>query len=238
MKHNWKILLVEDDENLAYLLGEQLNEREYMTTICHAGKNAMQKFNEEKYDLCILDVVLPDTDGISLAREIKKVDKGTPIIFLTSRNLKSDKLLGYEVGADDYITKPFDADLFMMKIQAILNRCYNREETEEIRITAGNTSLETKQRKLLSGKARVKLSGTECGILKELMQSAGKPVSREDIMKEVWGRSDFFISKSLDVYITRIRKILREYTELHLETIHSYGYILNQDNDGNDIDLS
>ena len=226
MTDPWKILLVEDDNNLAYLLGEELSENNFDTTICGLGKDGLEKFNSRKFDLCILDIVLPDMDGISLAKAIKKKNQSMPIVFLTSRNLKSDKMLGYEVGADDYITKPFDADILIVKINAILLRCYGNDETNDGKIEVGKYCLEFLRRKLITPDGEVKLSGTECGILKVLIKENGNPVSRDDIMKEVWGKSDFFISKSLDVYITRIRKILREHTNLNLETIHSFGYSL------------
>jgi len=226
MNDPYNILLVEDDSNLAFLLGEQLTENNFDSTVCAKGKEGLQKFMERKFDLCILDIVLPDMDGINLAKEIKKVNRSIPIVFLTSRNLKSDKMLGYEVGADDYITKPFDADLLMVKLNAILSRCYERNEEYSEKLEAGTAVLEVLRRKLVTSKGEVKLSGTECGILKLLIKNLDHPVSRDNIMKDVWGKSDFFISKSLDVYITRIRKILRAHTDLKLETIHSFGYSL------------
>lgn len=227
MTESWKILLVEDDENLAYLLGEHLSKNNFIPVVCGRADKAIKKFKEEKFHLLILDVVLPDMDGISLAREIRKTDDVVPIVFLTSRNLKSDKLLGYEVGADDYITKPFDADLLTLKINALLNRSYNKANAEVTMLDIGPYKLDTGKRKFISVKEEIKLSGTECAILKTLVMANGNSVSREDIMKEVWGKSDFFISKSLDVYITRIRKILKDKKEVTLETIHSFGYSLN-----------
>jgi len=221
-----KILIVEDDENLSYLIGEHLSENKFVPTICNDGKKGLKKIKEERFDLCILDVVLPDIDGIQLAKEIKKIDAHVPIIFLTSRNLRSDKILGYEVGADDYITKPFDVDIFLFKIKAILNRSKANENDVEV-LPIGEYKLDTVRRCLITDNNSLKLSKTESGILVCLIKSKGNPVSREDIMNDVWGKSDFFISKSLDVYITRIRKILKEHTSVHLETIHSFGYSLN-----------
>ena len=226
MRASYKILLVEDDENLSYLLGEHLSENKYEPTICGLGKKGLEKFKSERFDLCILDIVLPDTDGIQLAKEIKKIDKDMPIVFLSSRNLRSDKMLGYEVGADDYITKPFDVDLLILKINAIINRCYKDSTPKVDTLKIGPYQLEITRKKLVTAKSEIKLSNTECGILKVLLMASGNPISRDDIMKEVWGNSDYFVSKSLDVYITRIRKILKEHTELRLETIHSFGYSL------------
>lgn len=223
----YSILLVEDDANLAYLVGQHLEENNYEATICGTGKEGLDNFREKKIHLCILDIVLPDTDGISIAKEIRKKDPRMPIVFLTSRNLKSDKMQGYEVGADDYITKPFDADLLTMKIGAIIKRCYAEDAGMGNEISVGSVVLDTNQRRLKTKSEEVKLSGTECGILASIMKHAGKAVDRDDIMKDVWGRADFFISKSLDVYMTKIRKIIREHTDLNLETVHGVGYIIN-----------
>ena len=227
MTKSWNILLVEDDENLAFLLGEQLREHHYDVSICGKGEKALAKFSSEKFHLCILDIVLPDIDGISLAKKIRSVDGKTPIVFLTSRNLKSDMMLGYEVGADDYITKPFDADVLLAKISAIIHRCYTDSIDENEVIEVEGYTLDARKRQLKSDKGSVKLSGTECGLMMVFLREINKPVSRETVMKEVWGKSDFFVSKSLDVYITRIRKILKEHTDLNLETIHSFGFELN-----------
>ena len=221
-----KILLVEDDENLSYLLGEHLTENNFNATICNDGKKGLKKVKDERFDLCILDVVLPDIDGIQLAKEIKKIDAQIPIIFLTSRNLRSDKILGYEVGADDYITKPFDIDIFLLKIKAVLHRSNGGREKDVEVLTIGDYKLDTARRCMITKSTNIKMSKTESGILVCLIKNNGNPVSREDIMNDVWGKSDFFISKSLDVYITRIRKILKEHTTLSLETIHSFGYSL------------
>ncbi|HAW50970.1 MAG TPA: DNA-binding response regulator [Flavobacteriales bacterium] len=226
MTTNPKILFVEDDENLSYLVGQHLSENKFDATICHDGKKGLKKIKDERFDLCILDVVLPDIDGIELAKEIKKIDRHVPIIFLTSRNLRSDKILGYEVGADDYITKPFDVDIFLLKIKAVLNRSHIKQDHLSDVIQVGNYKLDSVRRCLITENDRIRLSKTESGILLYLIENEGNPVAREEIMKHVWGKSDFFISKSLDVYITRIRKVLREHTSLKLETIHSFGYSL------------
>lgn len=226
MTQQWNILLVEDDENLSYLLKEHLSESGFIPTVCHFGKKALIKVKSEKVDLCILDIVLPDIDGISLAKEIRKINSDVPIVFLTSRNLKSDQMIAYNSGADDYLTKPFDADVLVLKINAILNRVYGKAEEIPKVIPIGNYNLDVLSRRLISDNQEVRLSKTECGILEQLFRAHGKPVSRDDIMKEVWGKSDFFVSKSLDVYINRIRKILAEHTNLKLETIRSVGYML------------
>ena len=225
MKQHNGILVVEDDENMAYLLSDLLSEQGYEVGLTGNVKHGYEKFESGRYDLCLLDIVLNDGDGIDLAKKIRQKDKDIPIIFLTSRALKSDKLLGYEVGADDYITKPFDADILLAKIAAIINRCYGKLD-EKTHFNLDEYKLDFTKRLLSFKKKKIKLSSTECGILKSLFAAKGEAVSRDDIMKQVWGRSDFFVSKSLDVYITRIRKVLREDTGLNLETIHGFGYSL------------
>ena len=220
-----RILLVEDDTNLAYLVSEMLEENDFRVHVCEGIEKARKKFKEESYDLCLLDIVLGDGDGIELAKSIRTTNTRVPIIFLTSRNLKSDKLLGYQVGADDYITKPFDPDILLAKIMAVIKRSYD-EKPEPDSFKLGSVTLDNSSRNLLTENDRLHLSSTECGILKCLLRADQKAISRDDIMKEVWGKSDFFVSKSLDVYITRIRKILRDQTDLKLETIHGFGYCL------------
>ncbi len=226
MTQQYDILLVEDDENLSFLIEEQLRHSGFNVWVKNKAEDGLKVFEKNKIDLCLLDIVLPDMDGISLAREIKNMKSGVPVVFLTSRNLKSDKLLGYEVGADDYITKPFDPDLLEAKLWAIIKRCYGEKEDTENILEMGDVKLDLIKRKLINGEKEAKLSKTEAGVLKVLFKKAGKGVSRDEIMKEVWGQSDFFISKSLDVYITKIRKLLKENSNLNLETIHSYGYML------------
>ncbi|UTW62986.1 response regulator transcription factor [bacterium SCSIO 12741] len=211
MKHN-RILLVEDDVNLAYLLDEHLTENDFNTAVCPSGEKALNRIESEPFDLCILDVVLPDMDGISIAKSIRKNNPKIPFIFLTARNLKSDMLLGYEVGAEDYVTKPFDADVLLSKIHAIMKRCYRPSPAQE-QPRLGPFCLEVSRRVLQTPHERVKLSTTECGLFELLMQANQNPVSREDLMKQVWGKSDFFVSKSLDVYLTRIRKIIRGFPD-------------------------
>ena len=219
-------MLVEDDNNLGYLLGEQLRDSNLNVTHCTAGLKAMKKLENERFDLCILDIVLPDIDGIDLGKQIRSKNRNMPLIFLTSRNLKSDKLAGYEAGADDYVTKPFDAELLVVKIRAILNRCYERQEEAVSIVKMGEFGIDTLRRRFTRPGGEVRLSGTECGILRLLMANPSKAISRHEIMKEVWGKSDFFISKSLDVYIARIRKILKEHSTLRVETIHAFGYYI------------
>jgi len=226
MNQHRKILVVEDDKNLAYLTGEILSDNGFIPCVCNSAEQGIEKIQNASFDLCLLDIVLPDMDGLELAKKIRQIDPKTPLIFLSSRNLKSDKLIGYEVGADDYITKPFDPDLLIVRIKAIMKRCYENDIKEQEIFELSSHKLDLAKRCLISMKKEIKLSGTECGILKVLFKANGRPVSRTDILMDVWEKNDFFVSNSLDVYLSRLRKMLKENTKLKLETIHGYGYAL------------
>ncbi len=221
-----KILLVEDDANLAYLIENELNEKNAKTTVCKNATEGLDNFKTTIFDLCIFDIQLPDYDGIQLARKVKMIDQKIPLIFLTSRNLKSDQLKGYAVGADDYVTKPFDAELLLVKIKAILQRCNPELDTKIEEIKVNDFSINSIRKTLNTPKQKIGMSKTEIGILFLLFSEFKQPVSRERLMKEVWGRSDFYISKCLDVYINRVRKVLHQETNLVLRTIHAFGFTL------------
>ncbi|MBD81571.1 MAG: DNA-binding response regulator [Crocinitomicaceae bacterium] len=221
-----QILLVEDDQNLAYLIREQLNEYRFKTVVCTTGLSGLEAFKERLFDLCIFDIQLPDFDGYRLAQKVKKIDQKIPLIFLTSRNLKKDQLRGYSLGADDYVTKPFDFDLLFVKIKAILQRSHTGSAAITQSVTVRNYTVNSVTKVFTTPNGDLNLSNTEIGILFLFFTEFEQPISRERVMKEVWGRSDYYISKSLDVYINRIRKVLKKETNLTLKTIHSFGFML------------
>lgn len=220
-----KILLVEDDPNLGKLLTSHLNENDLVAELLTNGSKAREAIESRQYDLCIFDIMLPDVDGLELANTLKACHSDVPFIFLSARALKSDKMHGYAIGADDYITKPFDPDELTCKIKAILRR-YTPVEKVPGMITAGDFVLESKLRLLRTDQWKKNLSTKEHELLQLLFLRINEIVPRDEALEKVWGRSDYFTSKSMDVYITKIRKMLTKGKGLLLENIHGYGFRL------------
>ncbi len=228
MEGQERLLVVEDDKNLGFLLSTQLKAVGFHVDLATDGEQGLEFFRSSKYDLCILDVMLPKIDGLLLAQEIRKTDETVPFIFLTARILKSDKLLGYELGCDDYITKPFDIDELILKINVIIKRSAHRVPVSTDELSAGTIRLNTTARTVTTATDSFMVSQKECLILKIFFQNMNEVVPRKDIMLEVWGNDDFFTSKSLDVYLTKVRKILKADPNLKLVNIHGFGYQLTE----------
>lgn len=223
--HKPHILLVEDDENLGKLLSAHLDENGFRVQLLANGNDAKRVMSEIKFNICIFDIMLPGIDGLQLAKGLKEKQPDVPFIFLSARNLKSDKINGYKTGADDYVSKPFDPEELTLKIQAILRRCQPTVQ-KTFRYEAGGFVLNCNLRTLEVDDWNKKLSTKENDLLQLLFQSVGEIVPREKALNEVWGRSDYFTSKSMDVYITKIRKMLANGSDLVLENIHGYGFKL------------
>lgn len=222
-----KLLVVEDDKNLSFLLSSQLKGKGFIVDLAMNGEEGLSMFNNSSYDLCILDIMMPKMDGLSLAKEIRKVDEMIPFIFLTARNLKSDKSTGYDLGCDDYITKPFDIDEIAFKINAILKRVGGDKNGSTSELVAGSLTFKHLERSVIDqkGKPHV-LSHKESILLKLFIDNLNEVIPRKTLLMEAWGNDDFFTSKSLDVYLTKIRKILSLDPKLKLKNIHGYGYML------------
>lgn len=220
------LLLVEDDENLGFLTKSFLESEGFQISWAKNGSEASVKIATISFDLFLLDVMLPDTDGFSLAQLIRQKDTKTPIIFLTARSLKEDKLKGFGLGADDYVTKPFDEDELVCRIRARL-----KTETPTVSVNAetfnfNGISFTPKQLLLEIGGDKKRLTDKENRILELLCLSANEVVRRETILVDVWGENDYFLGRSLDVFITRLRKYLSAST-LTIENIHGVGFSLN-----------
>ena len=223
-----KILLVEDDTNLGFLLLEFLESNNFDVKLYRDGLSGLKGFSSSSFDFCILDVMLPKMDGFNLAEEIRKKNKKVPIIFLTARSLKEDKIRGFRIGIDDYITKPFDEDELLFRIQSILNRVnpeFARESKQIYQL--GQFTFDVNNQELKLGNESKRLTSKESKILTILAKSQNNIVSRDEIMKEVWGESDYFIGRSLDVFISKIRKHLQVEPDIKIETIPTVGVILN-----------
>lgn len=226
--NNLKILLVEDDTNLGFLLLEFLEANGFDVKLYRDGVSALKGFGSSAFDFCILDVMMPLMDGFTLAENIRVKNKKIPIIFLTARSMKEDKLKGFRIGIDDYVTKPFDEDELLFRIHSILRRA-NPEKIEQGKLIyeLGNIIFDVKNQELINGNKSRRLTSKESKILAILAKSKNNIVSRDEIMTEVWGETDYFIGRSLDVFLSKIRKHLQDESKIKIETIPTVGVILN-----------
>jgi DNA-binding response OmpR family regulator len=222
------ILYVEDDVNLGFVTTDNLNMHGYSTVFCKDGKAGLETFKQEKFNLCILDVMMPEMDGFTLAREIRKINNDIPIIFLTAKNMKEDKITGFQTGADDYITKPFSIEELILRIEVFLKRSRKAETGYVIQndFEIGNYIFSFNNLTLVSGKQKNILTMKEAELLKYFCANKDKILKREDILRAVWGDDDYFMGRSLDVFISRLRKFLQKDTAIQIENIHSVGFRL------------
>jgi DNA-binding response OmpR family regulator len=227
-KERLKILLAEDDLNLGVLLLDYLETEGFDVKLCKDGEVALKAFHGHAFDLCLLDVMMPRLDGFSLAKEIRAKDKSIPILFITAKSLKEDKLKGYDLGADDYVTKPFDEEELLWKIKAVIRRVpeHKTENKEEI-ISIGEYIFDTANQSLLIHGKIKRITEKESRILAYLCKNRNRLIKREDLLKELWGENDYFLGRSLDVFITKIRKYLSEDPILSIENVFGVGFIFN-----------
>lgn len=222
-----KILLVEDDAGFGPLLRDFLSMHDFDVTLCKNGEEGWKTFSSGDFDLCILDVMMPLKDGFTLAEEIKAVNAGMPIIFLTAKTLKEDMVKGYKIGADDYITKPFDSEILLLKIQAILKRGGDVAMDKLELYTIGDFTYRSDVRELTHKSGSVQtLSPKEGDLLEMLCQYEGKVMPRSKALKDIWKNDDYFTGRSMDVYITKLRKYLVEDPRIEIRNIHSEGFIM------------
>ena len=223
-----KILLVEDDTNFGKVLKNYLELNDYVVELARDGILGLAAFRREKYDLCLLDVMMPNLDGFALAEEIRSVDPDIPLFFLTAKNMKEDILSGYKLGADDYILKPFDSEILLHKIKAILKRNAEREEkqNEVFEFEFGRFHFNSKLRELkIDGKVH-NLSPKENSLLKMLAEYKNDLLPREQVLKKIWGSDTYFNGRSMDVYIAKLRKVLKEDENVEIVNIHGNGFRL------------
>ena len=226
MEPKIKVLLVEDDQSLGFLMSEFLTSKGFDTILCQDGLTGWRSFNTQSFQFAILDVMLPEMDGFQLARKIKQKQPGIPIIFVTARSMKEDKLKGFSIGVDDYITKPFDEDELLWRIQAILNRIEIKQEDKVEIIQIGKYSFDYPNQNLSIENYSRRLTKRENEVLYLLAQNRGKIVKREEILNQIWGSSDYFSGRSLDVYISKLRKYLQDDPVLVIENISKVGFLL------------
>jgi two-component system, OmpR family, response regulator VicR len=220
-----KILYVEDDLSLSFVTRDQLEKRDYEIVSCENGKQALTAFKKSIFDLCILDVMLPEMDGFELAKKIRETNKHVPIIFLTARSMQEDKLEGLSLGGDDYITKPFNIEELCLKIQVFLKRKLVNQPVKEF-YTIGSFTLDVKEQKLLKGEIERKLTIKETKLLSLLIQKVNTITKRENILVSLWGKNDYFLGRSLDVFISKLRKHFSEDPMIKIENIRGVGFKL------------
>ncbi len=219
------LLYVEDDESLSFVTRDNLELQGYRITYCADGTSAMQQIKEQQFDLCILDVMLPDVDGFTIAQEIRKTNVEVPIIFLTARSLKEDKIHGLKLGGDDYMTKPFSIEELLLKIQVFLKR------SKVFHVVGADNQLggylfDYKNLSLRNGTYNKVLTQKEADLLNLFFLNQNEVIKRSDILEKVWGEDDYFLGRSLDVFISRLRKYLKQDESLKIENIHGVGFRL------------
>ncbi len=226
---NKKILLVEDDQNFGSILKDYLMLNDFDVTLAKNGMEGFEKFKKDTYDLCILDVMMPYKDGYTLAKEIREKNKEVPIIFLTAKSMKEDVLKGYKVGADDYLNKPFDSEVLLMKIRAIIQRksTDTKADNTKFEFQIGKLHLNSKLRFLtFVGEEPIKLSPKENELLKMLILHENDLMPRELALTKIWRDDNYFTSRSMDVYIAKLRKYLKKDENVEILNIHGEGFRL------------
>lgn len=223
-----KILYVEDDLSLAFVTKDNLEMRGYEVLHHENGKEALAAFKAQRPDICVLDVMLPDLDGFMLAKEIRQLDAEIPIIFLTSKAQKEDKINGLKLGADDYLTKPFSIEELDLKIQIFLKRSKisSPEMADNRCIRIGNYRFDIDNLTLVFGEEKQSLTKREADLLAMFCRHKGQVLKREEILREIWGTDDYFAGRSLDVFISRLRKYLKADPRIAIENLHGVGFKL------------
>ncbi|MCO5259914.1 MAG: response regulator transcription factor [Crocinitomicaceae bacterium] len=222
-----KILLVEDDTSLGFVIADQLKRDGYKVTLCIDGAEGFKRFNEESFHLCIFDVMMPKMDGFTLAREVRKINKEVPILFLTAKAMTEDKIEGFKAGADDYLTKPFSVEELQLRVIALLKRVnINVEEEVDKIITIGSYQFDSENYTLSNKDTSRTLTRKEAHILRILTKFKNQVTPREMILNAVWGQDDYFVGRSLDVFITKLRKYFKDDEHISISNIHGVGFKL------------
>jgi len=223
-----RILLVEDDKNLGYLLKSSFEQKGFSVCLSTDGKQGFRSFRQNRFHLCILDVMLPGKDGFTLASDIKKLDDAMPVIFLTSRSLEMDKVYGFQLGCDDYITKPFSVMELLLRVNAVLKRTGPQDTKSKATVfMIGKYRFDYSNRLLFfpdqSGRT---LSMKEAELLKMFCEQGNELIHRQYMMNKIWGNDDYYVSKSMDVFITRLRKLLKQDPGIEIQNVYGTGFKL------------
>lgn len=227
-KESFRILLVEDDPNLSLVLEDYLEMLGYKIVSCENGEEGLAAFKKERFDLCIFDVMMPKKDGFTLTEDIRKLNKDVPVIFLTAKSFKEDRIKGFQVGCDDYITKPFSTEELNYRIKAILRRTTSgksqKSSENEVKFKFGIFNFDSLNMILSSPGKEQHLTRKESELLKVLCQNRNQLLTRENALKSVWGDDDYFIGRSMDVFITKLRKYLKDDPTVIIANVHGTGF--------------
>ncbi|WP_460892561.1 response regulator transcription factor [Rufibacter soli] len=228
-QHNTRLLLVEDDPNFGMVLKDYLELHDYDVTLCTDGMQGLRMFQKAPFDVCILDVMMPLKDGFSLAEDIKKAEPDMPVIFLTAKAMKADMLEGFKIGADDYITKPFDSEILLYKLKAILHRKATQHSPEKPEVPEyhlGHYVFNPRTRHITLGDQDQKLSPKESELLLMLCQHLNDVLPREAALSKIWKEDNYFTARSMDVFVTKLRKYLKGDPRVEIVNVHGNGFRL------------
>lgn len=228
--NNYKIIYAEDDETLAFLTKDNLEQHGYDVTHCADGNTFLEAFSSNSFDLCILDIMLPKKDGFELASEIRKVNNDIPIIFLSAKTLKEDRIKGLRLGADDYMVKPFSIEELILKIEIFLKRSQKMAINEQHIYDVGKYKFDSKNYIVYTENERINLTQRESELLTLFLNNKNIVLKREEILTALWGDDDYFMGRSLDVFISRLRKIIASEDGIAIENLHGIGFRFSHSN--------
>lgn len=225
-----QILLVEDDESLGFLIKDALDANGWNVNLYANGEMGLTAFHNNQFDLCILDIMLPHRDGFDLAKEIRKYNQGIPIIFLTAKSQTEDRIRGFQLGADDYVCKPFSIEEFKYRIEAIFKRSFGVTSAAERNsfLSVANSTLDVHNLVLDANGMITRLTYKECKLLQMFFRHSGKLIERDVFLKTIWEDDGFFVARSMDVFVSKIRKYLSGDPDLRIENIRGIGYVLKE----------
>jgi DNA-binding response OmpR family regulator len=222
-----KVLLAEDDLSLGYVIKDNLQDAGYDVVLCPDGQTAIEKFDKTQYDICLLDVMMPNKDGFTVARKIRQQTDMVPILFLTAKSMEEDKIKGFLTGADDYITKPFSMQELLLRMDVFIRRSRKLHAESVREFTIGQMRFSYTDLKLHAQAETFTLTQKEADLLKFLCEHANHILKRDEVLLNVWGKDDYFLGRSMDVFMTKLRKYFKADPEIILETIHGVGFRFN-----------
>ena len=223
-----RVLLLEDDPNLGFVLKEFLEHKNYNVTLKENGEEGLKIFHEQQFDICVVDIMMPKMDGFTFTKHVRKINQDIPIIFLTAKSMKEDKIEGFKIGGDDYLTKPFSMEELEARIEAILKRSGKGKKQEPAKNTfdIGSYTFDYPSQKLIQNGNTQKLTTKEADLLRLLALNMNQVLERDVALKLVWGNDNYFTGRSMDVYITKLRKFLKDDPAIEIVNVHGTGYKL------------
>ena len=221
-----RVLLLEDDTNLGLVLQEHLQMNGFAATLCGNGEEGITAFDNGDYDLCLVDIMMPKKDGFTFAREVRAKNQQVPLIFLTAKAMKEDKITGFRIGCDDYLTKPFSIEELLLRIEAVLRRSAPPSNVGQVSFQIGSYMFDYQRQWLHRGDVEVKLTPTESELLRLLCTNLNRTLDRDKALREIWGNENYFTGRSMDVFISKLRKYLKDDAAVEIVSVHGKGYKL------------